>query len=226
MSLISIFALYSITAILTIILKQMSFKKLNPLLKEALENLKIEEPLAFQKEILPKLKGGANVYGLAPKGLGKTTALIIATIHKLKAEAFEDSPRALIIVKDKKASLDLKEEFEKFTKHTDLRVYAAYDEKTLDQQREEIYYGVDVLIATPKRLNKLYFMNSVHLGQLKLLALDDAEFLIRNNYHNDVLRVTESLQKCQYVILAEKMHPKFERLKDTIMYNAHIVEGK
>ncbi|MFD2541089.1 DEAD/DEAH box helicase [Lacinutrix gracilariae] len=202
----------------------MSFKKLHPALKEALDTLEFEAPLAFQKKILPKLKGGANVYGLAPAGFGKTTALIIATIHKLKAEAFEDSPRALILVKDKQAALDLKAEFEKFTRRTDLRVYAAYEEQTLDQQREEIYYGVDVLIATPKRLNKLYFMNSVHLGQLQIFALEDAEFLIRNNYHNDVLRVTESIQKCQYIILAESMHSKYERLKDSFMFNAQEVK--
>lgn len=204
----------------------MSFKKLHPSLKEAIENLGFETPLPFQKEILPKLKGGTNVYGIAPKGSGKTTALILATIHKLKAEAFEDSPRALILVKDKKSALELKEQFEVYTNHTDLRVYTAYEEQTLEQQREEIYYGVDVLIATPKRLNKLYFMNSVHLGQLKLFALEDAEFLIRNNYHNDVLRVTESLQKCQYVILAETMHQKYERLQDSFMYRSQIVAVK
>ena len=204
----------------------MSFKKLNPILKEAIEAQGFESPLAFQKDILPKLKGGANVYGIAPKGSGKTTALIMAIIHKLKAEAFEDSPRALILVKDKQATLDLKEAFEKFTKRTDLRLYCAYEEYPLDKQREEVYYGVDVLIATPKRLNKLYFMNSLHLGQLQLFALDDAEFLIRNNYHNDVLRVTESLQKCQYVILAEAMHKKFERLQESFMFNALKIEVK
>jgi superfamily II DNA/RNA helicase len=204
----------------------MSFKKLNPVLKEALDNLGFVKLLPFQKAILPKLKGGANVYGIAPKGSGKTTALIIAIIHKLKAEAFEDSPRALILVRDKQAALDLKEEFEKFTKRTDLRLYCAYEEYPLDKQREEVYYGVDVLISTPKRLNKLYFMNSLHLGQLQLFALEDAEFLIRNNYHNDVLRVTESLDKCQYVILAENMHEKYERLQSSFMYNAQKVEVK
>lgn len=202
---------------------QMSFKKLNPLLKEALEHLDFEMPLPFQKKFLPKLKGGANIYGIAQKGSGKTIALIIATIHQLKAKAFEDSPRALILVKDKQAALDLHEEFERFIKFTDLRLYCAYDGYDLDKQREEIYYGVDILIATPKRLNKLYFMNSVHLGQLRLFALDDAEFLIRQNYHNDVLRVTESLHKCQFVILAEEMHKKFEQLRNTFMYNSQVV---
>lgn len=204
----------------------MSFKKLNPVLKERLEEQGFIEPLPFQKGILPKLKGGANVYGIAPKGSGKTTALIIAIIHKLKALAVDDSPRALIMVKDKQAALDLKEQFEGFTKRTDLRIYTAYEEQTLDQQREEIYYGVDILIVTPKRLNKLYYLNSLHLGELQIFVLEDAEFLIRNNYHDDVLRVTESLQKCQYAIFAETMHQRYERLQESFMYNSQIVSLK
>lgn len=201
----------------------MSFKKLNPILKEKLEQQGFDEPLPFQKNILSKLKGGANVYGIAPKGAGKTTALIIAIIHKLKAVAVGDSPRALVMVKDKKAALELKEQFDMFTRRTDLRVYCAYEEYDIDKQREEVYYGVDVLIVTPKRLNKLYYMNSLHLGELQIFALDDAEFLIRANFHDDVLRVTESLHKCQYVIFAEIMHQRYARLKETFMHNSQIV---
>lgn len=204
----------------------MSFKKLNPILKAAIEQQGFFEPLPFQKEILPKLKGGANVYGIAPKGSGKTTALIIAIMHKLKAVAFEDSPRALIMVKDKQAALDLKEQFEVFTNRTDLRIYTAYEEQTLDQQREEIYYGVDILIVTPKRLNKLYYLNSLHLGELQIFVLEDAEFLIRANFHDDVLRVTESLHKCQFVIFAETMHKRYKRLQESFMYNSQIVSFK
>ena len=204
----------------------MSFKKLNPLLKEAIKNQGFDAPLPFQSEILPKLKGGANVYGIAAQGSGKTTALIITTIHKLKAQAAGDSPRVLIMVKDKQAALDLKEQFDPFLKRTDLRLYCAYEEYDLEKQREEIYYGVDILIVTPKRLNKLYYMNSLHLGALQLFAIEDAEFLIRANYHDDVLRVTESLHKCQYVIFAEIMHERYERLQDSFMGHSQIINLK
>jgi superfamily II DNA/RNA helicase len=204
----------------------MSFKKLNPLIKEVLEQQGFDEPLPFQKKILPKLKGGADVYGIALKDSGKTTALIMAIIHKLKAEAKGDSPRALVLVKDKQASLELKSAFEQFTNITDLRLYCAYEEYDLEKQREEMYYGVDIVIVTPKRLNKLYFLNSLHLGQLQLFAIEDAEFLIRNHYQNEVLRVTESLHKCQYVILAESMHRSYERLQESFMYNSQIVSLK
>ncbi len=202
----------------------MSFKKLHPTIKEALNNKDFEAPLPFQKEILPKIKGGANVYGIAPKGAGKTTALIISVVHRLKGMAFEDSPRVLILVKDKQAALSLQQEFQTFIRHTDLRTYCAYEEHDIDKQREEIYYGVDILIVTPKRLNKLYFLNSVHLGQLQIFAMEDSEFLIRNNYHSDVLRVTESLQKCQFLVFAETLFSQIERLKDTFMYNSQMIK--
>ena len=146
----------------------MSFKKFHPVLKDALQAQNMTAPLPFQKAILPILKSGTDVYGIAPEGSGKTTAIILATVHKLKAEAFEDSPRALIMVKDKESALHLKEQFEQFTIETDLRVYCAYDEYDLEKQKEEIYFGTDIVIATPKRLNKLYFVNGIHLGQLQL----------------------------------------------------------
>ena len=130
------------------------------------------------------------------------------------------------LLKEIQEALDLKEQFEVFTKLTDFRIYCAYEEYDLEKQREEIYYGVDILIVTPKRLNKLYFMNSLHLGELQIFALDDAEFLIRANFHDDVLRVTESLRKCQFVILAEIMHQRYARLKETFMYNSQVVSLK
>jgi len=201
----------------------MSFKKLNTVITERLAQLGFEEPLSFQKSMLPKLKGGASIYAISPRGSGKTTALIIYTIHKLGREIIGDSPRALIMVKNKEAALTLKEQFEVFTKNTDLRLYCAYEEYDIDKQRDDIYYGVDILIVTPKRLNKLYYLNSLHLGELKLFAIEDAEFLIRDNINDHVHRVTESIQKCQYVICAEIMHNRYERLKISFMHNALII---
>jgi len=204
----------------------MSFKKLHPLLKESLENAGFETSNAFQKKVLQILKGGSDAYVLAPKGSGKTTALIIATIHKLKAQAFEDSPRAIIVVKDKIEALALKEEFERFTKNTDLRVYALYDEYDIEKQKNEVYFGQDIVIASPARLSKLYFLNGIHLGEVQLFAIEDADYLGRNNAYNLLLRLSESLSKCQFVINADEMYSKIKNYQHNFMGNAHIVAKK
>ena len=101
----------------------MSFKKLNPEILEALETNNFEVPTAFQKQILPIVKGGANVFCIGNKGCGKTTTLIISVMQKLKSKPEGGAPRALILVETKAEALKLKEAFEKFTKRTGLRIY-------------------------------------------------------------------------------------------------------
>ena len=202
----------------------MSFKKLNPPLKEAIKNLGFEAPTPFQKKVLPKIKSGASLYVIAPKNSGKTTTMIISVIQKLNSEAFEDSPRALIYVKDKEAALELKQKFEEFTRDMNLRTYCAYEEQNIDDQKDDIYYGVDIVIATPRRLGKLFSMTGIHLGQLQLFILEDAEFMSKPGLFEDVVRIPLSINKCQYLVFAEKMSPKLERLQDLFMERAQIIK--
>ncbi|SDZ94581.1 DEAD/DEAH box helicase [Bizionia paragorgiae] len=202
----------------------MSFKKLNPEIKDALITNDIEAPTSFQKLFLPKIKSGIDIYGIGKKGVGKTTAMIIGTMQMLGSKAFEDAPRALILVEDKQAALDLQAAFLEFTSRTDLRIYTAYEEHDLEKQKEEIYYGQDIVIATPKRLNKLFFLNAINVTQLKLFIIEDAEFAIKAKYYNDVIRVPESLEKCQFLIFAEELYPKLQRLDDLFMFNAMTIK--
>ncbi|MCL5130361.1 MULTISPECIES: DEAD/DEAH box helicase [unclassified Algibacter] len=201
----------------------MSFKKLIEPLKDTLKNKGIETPLPLQKKILSRIKGGSSLYVYGPEGSGKTSSIIISVVQKLK-NAHEDAPRALIFVKDKQTALDLELEFKSYTRGTDLRIYCAYDEKNIDDQRDEIYYGTDIIIATPKRLNRLFYLNAVNLNRLQMCIIDDAEFLFRNNNLAEVTRTPESIGKCQYLVFAKKSDERYERWQDTFMYNADVVK--
>lgn len=203
----------------------MSFKKLKPELLDALSQHAIDAPNAFQKAVLPKIRSGAHLFCIGEQGCGKTMAIIIATLHKLEYKPLGDAPRALIIVETKAQAMALKSEFERFTKRADLRIYAAYDEQTLDQQREEVYYGQDILIATPKRLNKLYLMNSLDLSQLKLYVLEDAEFAENGKYIAEINRIPESISKCQYLVFAKTLSPRLQRLEASFMDRSHVVKA-
>ena len=203
----------------------MSFKKLIQPLKDSLKSKGFEEPLPLQKQILSKIKSGLSLFVIAPKKSGKTTSIVISVIQKLK-NAFEDAPRALIFVKDKQAALDLELEFNAFKRVTDLRIYCAYDEHNIDTQRDEIYNGVDVVIATPKRLNKIFFLNGINLNKLQMCIVEDAEFLFRNNNLAEVTRTPESIGKCQYLVFSDKFDARFERWQESFMYDAQVIQLK
>jgi len=201
----------------------MPFKKLIEPLKDCINAKGFEIPLPLQKKIISKIKSGASLFVVAPKNSGKTSSIIISVIQKLK-HAFEDAPRALIFVKDKQAALDLELEFNAYKKGTDIRVYCVYEEKNIDDQKDEVYFGADIVIATPKRLNKLFYLNGINLNKLQMCVIEDANFLFRNNSFAEVTRTPESIGKCQYLVFTDKFDVRYNRWKETFMYNADTVK--
>jgi superfamily II DNA/RNA helicase len=203
----------------------MPFKKLNTPLKDVLEHLGIEDATAFQKKAIPKIKSGTDLFVIGEDGCGKTTTLIINTLQKLKSQPDGDNPRALIFVKDKKSALALEEEFKRFTQQMDLRIYSVYEEQNREKQRDAIYLGMDIVIGTQKRLHKLYHLNGLNLGDLKILAIADANLLPQESFATEIIRITESLPRCQFLVFSNTYNKKLETLRNSFMENAQLVEA-
>jgi superfamily II DNA/RNA helicase len=202
----------------------MPFKKLHPEIKEKLEELEITIPTPFQKASIPVIKSGANTYCTAPKDSGKTTALILTTLQKLKFEAVGNTPRAIVLAKDNESATALYNAFFKYTRYHALRVYLGDERLHIDVLKSEIFEGVDVLIATSKTLNKLLLLNGVNTSQLKIFSIDDAAFLTQKSSHiTSLMAIVQSIQKCQFVIYSEKKHPVLKRFEDTFMKYAKTV---
>lgn len=195
----------------------MPFKKLHPIIQEKIENLEIVTPTPFQSKSIPVIKSGANIYCTAPKGSGKTTTLILTTLQKLKFEAVGSLPRAIVLVEDKERALELYDAFLKYTRHSSLRVYVGYEQLHIDIQKSEIFEGIDILISTPTSMNKLFLLNGVSTSQLKIFSVDDAEFLVQKTAYNAMMSIAQSINKCQFVLYTEKMHPMLKRFESYFM---------
>jgi superfamily II DNA/RNA helicase len=198
----------------------MPFKKLKPLLKDILEHQNIEEATPFQKIVIPKIKSGANVFAVAPDNSGKTTSIILTTLQKLKDYEEHDNPRVVIFVKDKEKALALEEKFEPFIKHMNLTSYSVYEEQALQIQKDTIYEGVDIVIGTARRINKLYLMNGINLNDMTTIIIEDANELPRIDFAKDIVRISEGFPKCQYIVFSTDFDEKLKSLKESFMYNA------
>ncbi|WP_276166742.1 DEAD/DEAH box helicase [Zobellia alginiliquefaciens] len=203
----------------------MPFRKLHPHLLENLERLEIETPTPFQKSSIPVIKSGINVFAFAKKGSGKTTALVLTTLQKLKCEAVGDAPRAVVLVENKERVLELYDAFAEYTKYSTVRLYASYEQLHIDVQKSEIYMGVDVLITTPKTLHNLFLTNGVSISELKIVSVDDAEFLSNKKESTGLIAMAASIKKSQFVLYAEKPHPQLERLKSHFMEHSRTVKA-
>ncbi|MCG1037597.1 DEAD/DEAH box helicase [Polaribacter sp. DS7-9] len=199
------------------------FKKLHPHLKEMLESLDITTPTPFQIKSIPIIKSGANVFCTAAENSGKTTSLILTTLNKLKCEEVGTAPRSIVLVENNERAIELYETFLKYTRRSSLRVYLGNEKEHIDLLKSEIFEGIDVLIATPKIVNKLLLLEGLNTTQVKIFNIDDASFLTNTSDFTALMAITQSIQKCQFVIYSEKMNPTLKRLESYFMEYAKIV---
>lgn len=201
----------------------MNFKKLIPELVSGLNDAGFDKnPKKIQSTSIPQIKSGADLFIISPEGSGKSTAIVIGIIQQLK-EAFEEAPRAIIIAATKEKALDLEAQFEIIGKHTNLRTFTAFDQGIIQYQKDMIYEGLDVLIGTPKRLNELEKVTGIPLSKIKMFVVDDAESFTPDKYAM-IYRIADSINKSQFIMLANSWNKKFEKLSERIMKNPRIIK--
>ncbi|MFN8115872.1 MAG: DEAD/DEAH box helicase [Bacteroidia bacterium] len=198
-------------------------EKLNKRLAATLSERGFEEPKLLQLKCIPKINGGLDIIGVGPDGCGKTTTILIGTIQKL-VSAFEDAPRALILVPNEERALAMLEQFKQLSGHTDLRAEAVFESGKIDKQTEAIYFGTDVVIATPKRIMEIYIRKNLNITKIKLLVFDDAETLVKENILSYLERLSLSLPKCQHLLFTKELNPKVEKIVDKFLIAPTVIE--
>ena len=204
----------------------MPFKKLSSEIKEKLEDFEINTPTPFQISSIPVIKSGANIFCTAPKGSGKTTAMILTTMQKLKCKQVGAAPRAVVLVESSERAMELYDAFLAYTRHTSLRLYGCDERQHIELLKSEIFEGLDILICTPITMNKLLLLEGINTTQLKIFNIDDAEFLVDKKSYAAVMAIAQSIHKCQYVIYSEKLNPILKRFEDYFMQYAKKISIK
>lgn len=201
-------------------------KKLYAPLSERLSQLNITEPTSVQKEAMPKMKSGADVFVVAPKEAGKTTLAAIYLLHKLKAiEDEEDIPRALVIVPTKEKVMEFKALMEVFGNYSHLRVKCAFSEEDLERQRDEIYLGSEVVIGTAKRLGELYTGTGLNIRLVNTIIVDDFDEITKQDALAQIERLLIANPKVQKLFFAATTPSLMSKIIDKVSGNLITIKG-
>ncbi|MDP3432422.1 MAG: DEAD/DEAH box helicase [Bacteroidota bacterium] len=198
-------------------------EKLDTQLLEVLKEKGFTESTELEQICIPRIKSGHDLMCIAPKGAGKTATIVVSILHKLKA-SLNDVPRAVIVVPNKDIALEMKAEFERLGEYTDLRVNTACDNEKIDDQKDKVYMGSDVVIGTAKRLNQLYSLYALNLSALKIFVIDDAESVIKSINYLQIDRLSESIPKSQKVVFAGELTEWLVRYSNEFMNIEVVIE--
>ena len=203
----------------------MFLKKLDEQLTIVLEQEGFEKPTPIQKKSIGKMKSGRDCLFIAPEKSGKTSAIVITVIQQLK-KAFQDVPRALIVVEDRAKAEALKAQFDLLTEDMDLRVTAVFQGEHMLKQRDRVYAGCDVLIGPAKFLNELYANSGMNLNGLKMYIIDDGYAVFKHEITSQIDRLTTSTPQSQRIIFTSEMNVRIQDYVDYYMIAPEIVEIK
>lgn len=201
----------------------MKLKKINPNLRQALEEAGLTEATELQNDTWGTIKSGVDCVVAGPREEGKTTAIVINVIQRLEKPVMI-APRALIMVQSKDKVLEMQALFEEYAKYTDLRIYYTYDQTDMDNDKNLISLGIDVLVGTPNKLNDMFSTAGFDVNQLKMFVIDDVETLLRNRIDPKISRLSESIGKTQRVFFTDIISERVEFLADRLMVEPLFLE--
>lgn len=172
----------------------MNFEELNistPLLN-ALTDLDFVNPTPVQREVFPIVMSGKNLVAVAQTGTGKTFAYLLPLLRQLKYSE-QRQPRILIVVPTRELVLQIVDEIKKLAKYMSVRTEGVYGGTNIKTQKQLVYDGSDILVATPGRLVDLVLSGVLRLKSIQKLVIDEVDEMLNLGFKTQLISVLELL---------------------------------
>ncbi|MCX2430088.1 DEAD/DEAH box helicase [Pedobacter sp. GR22-10] len=190
--------------------------KLSKPLVAAMTDAGFLTPKEIQVKTMSRILGGQDVIAVGPEGSGKTTTYVLATLMKLKY-AFEEAPRALILVPDAEHVDHVLEQFNLLNRNKTFRILGIDSRGAVDAQMNEITDGCDIIVAVPDRARALYLKLALNTNKIQLFIVDNAELIVKKGLQLPVVELANSAYKSQHVVFTEVIHEKLNHMISPFM---------
>ena len=181
----------------------MTFQELQllPQLLRAVDDMGYENPSPIQAAAIPPVRDGRDLIGCAQTGTGKTAAFAIPILQRLNGRITKSHQpiRALVLTPTRELALQIKENFDCYGKYLSIRNTVIFGGVGQGPQVEALEKGVDVLVATPGRLNDLCNQGHIDLSGIETFVLDEADRMLDMGFIHDVKKVIASQAFFYYI---------------------------
>ena len=176
----------------------------------ALKDVGYTRPTPIQLMSIPHLLAGKDLLGVAQTGTGKTAAFALPLLQRLDEDASPARPRrprALILAPTRELALQIHGELILFGRHTNLVHACIFGGVGQNPQVKALARGVDVVVATPGRLLDLLGQRVLHLSEVSVLVLDEADRLLDMGFIRDVRRIVAQTPRTRQSLLFSATMP-------------------
>jgi superfamily II DNA/RNA helicase len=169
-------------------------------LAAALNVAGITHPFPIQAATIPDALAGRDVSGKAPTGSGKTLAFGLPTLMRV-GKATSRHPRALVLVPTRELASQVTANLKPLAAAVGRSVAVIYGGVGFEPQMRALRDGVDILVATPGRLNDLLEQKAVRLDGIEIAIIDEADRMADMGFLPQVRRILDKTPNDRQTLL-------------------------
>ena len=199
-----------------------------PILR-AVEEAGYTKPTPIQEQAIPAVLFGKDVLGIAKTGSGKTAAYVLPVLQQLLEARWNMQSRhvpVLVLVPTRELATQVEAVFNELSIGLPERVrtMAVFGGVSINPQMIGMQ-GVQVLIATPGRLLDLVDSKAVHLSEVKILVLDEADKVLDLGFKEEVDRVLSLLpRKRQNLLFSATLNAAVDAITQVVLHKPEVIQ--
>jgi ATP-dependent RNA helicase RhlE len=155
-------------------------------------------PTPIQAQAIPHVLAGRDLLGIAQTGTGKTAAFALPILHHLadrKAPAPRGGCRVLILSPTRELASQIHDNIKSYGRFLGLTSAVVFGGVGARPQVQALQRGVDILVATPGRLQDHVQTGAARLQGTEVLVLDEADQMLDRGFWPAVKRLSSVMSK-------------------------------
>lgn len=193
-----------------------------PILK-ALSEQGYQTPTEIQIAAIPVLLEGRDLFASAQTGTGKTAAFSLPLLQLLNDRhaarpGGKRAIRALILTPTRELALQIDESLRAYGRHLSSRTAVILGGVGAASQIAALRKNPDILVATPGRFLDLHQQGHIHLKQVEMLVLDEADRMLDMGFIHDVRKIIAKVPtERQTMLFSATLPPAVIQLASTML---------
>lgn len=185
-------------------------------------------PTPIQSQGWPIALSGRDMVGIAKTGSGKTLSYLLpAMLHIDQQSRLRrgDGPIALIVAPTRELAQQIKQVADEFGRTMKIKNTCLFGGGAKRQQGNDLDYGVEIVIATPGRLNDFLSSNHTNLRRCSYLVLDEADRMLDMGFEPQIRAIIGQIRPDHQTLMWSATWPDAvarlvkDYLKDYIQIN-------
>ncbi|XP_072933321.1 probable ATP-dependent RNA helicase DDX43 [Epargyreus clarus] len=179
------------------------------------------QPSPIQSQAWPILLSGEDMIGIAQTGTGKTLAFLLPALIHIEGQTIpreeRDGPTVLILAPTRELALQIDKEVSKY-QYKGIKSVCLYGGGDRKMQIKVVSKGVDIVIATPGRLNDLVLAGHVNVINFSYIVLDEADRMLDMGFEPQIRKSLFDVRPDRQTVMTSATWPSgVRRLAETYM---------